>query len=112
MGIVDSEAAGEPIADDKLRADAKADTDAIGSTVPIASSAQGPGGRYGPLFVELIQKSRWTRSEADCIARSLGLMLDAGVEAINDWAFDALDAPLIEIDGDALVIERSLFDDA
>lgn len=70
----------------------------------------GPGGRCEPLFIALIQQDRWRRDEADAVARSCGLMLDAGVEMINDWAFDALGAPLIEDDGDDLNVDRSLLE--
>lgn len=71
----------------------------------------GPDGRYEPLFASLIDRDRWDRDEADSLARSYGLMLDAGMEAINDWAYEALGAPLIEDEGDELVLDRSLLDD-
>jgi len=76
------------------------------------ATAPGPGGRYGPLFVALTQQERWDRAAADRIARTHGLMLDAGVEAINDWAYDALGTPLIEDEGDELVLELSLLSDS
>lgn len=84
---------------------------AVATETPAATQAAevvGPGGRYEPLFVALIDRDRWARDQADGLARSLGLMLDAGVEAINDWAFDALGAPLIEDQGDELIVDRSL----
>lgn len=72
----------------------------------------GPGGRYEPLFLALIERQRWTREDADAVARQHGLMLDAGLETINDWAVDALGAPLVEDDGDELNVDQSLLREA
>jgi hypothetical protein len=70
--------------------------------------AVGPGDQYQALFVSLIERDRWDREDADRMARSHGLMLDAGVETINDWSYDALGAPLIEDEGDSLLVDRTL----
>lgn len=108
MGAADAESAVEAsvsevaIHDDAVSAAAVSEA----STAPVT----GPGGRYEPLFVALIERDRWPRNEADAVARSHGLMLDAGVETINDWSFDALGAPLVEDEGDELIVDRSLLD--
>ena len=86
------------------------DAAAVALSESATATVTGPGGRYEPLFVALINRDRWTRDDADAVARSHGLMLDAGVETINDWAFDALGAPLVEDEGDELIIDRSLLD--
>jgi len=90
-------------------------TDSMGGLAAVDSPVQeaaGPARRYGPFFTALIEQERWSREEADTLARSLGLMLDAGVEAINDWSYDALGAPLIEEEGDELALDRSLLEGA
>lgn len=99
MGAADAEAAGQPAIEPVVAA-----TEASVSVAEVA----GPGARYQPLFIALIERNRWDRQDADGIARSHGLMLDAGVESINDWAYDALGAPLIEDGGDELILDRSL----
>ena len=105
MGAADAESA-----DDARVPGATNDAAAAASSEPATAMVPGPGGRYEPLFVALIDRDRWARDDADAVARSHGLMLDAGVETINDWAFDALGAPLIEDEGDELIIDRSLLD--
>tara|TARA_R110002072_G_C7974274_1_gene535185 strand:- start:6361 stop:8700 length:2340 start_codon:yes stop_codon:yes gene_type:complete len=64
--------------------------------------------RYAPICELLIGNERWSRDEADTLAREHGVMLDAAIETINDWAFEALGAPLIETEGDDLRISLDL----
>lgn len=106
MGAADAETVNEV----SVTATPERDAAAASVTAPGATRAMaaGPGGRYEPLFMALIERARWTRSDADAVARSHGLMLDASVETINDWAFDALGAPLVEDEGDELIVDRSL----
>ncbi|MAT84276.1 MAG: hypothetical protein CMD39_08295 [Gammaproteobacteria bacterium] len=105
MGAADAESADD--ASVPITAD---DAAAVASSERATATVAGPGGRYEPLFVALIDRDRWARDDADAVARSHGLMLDAGVETINDWAFDTLGAPLIEDEGDELVVDRSLLE--
>lgn len=106
MGAADAEVAGE--SEVAVTRESEACVTAVAEHEVSHSAVAGPGGRYEPLFAALIVRDRWSRDEADAVARSHGLMLDAGVETINDWAFDALSAPLIEDDGDELVVDRTL----
>ncbi len=103
-------------------ADAESVEDEVDAVLPASASAEpartdeslhvqfGPGGRYDAIFRALIEQASWTRADADRIAREQGLMLDAAIETINDWAYDALGAPLVEDDGDELLVERSLLE--
>lgn len=74
------------------------------SSPPSAASAA--VGRYGPLLEALAAQPRWARPEADRLARGKGLMLDAGVEAINDWAMEHAGGPVIEEQDDELVVDQ------
>lgn len=72
------------------------------------SKLDGCPARYRALFVQLITRDRWALAEAEALARSSGHMLSGAVEAINDWAFDALGGPVLEDDGESLLVERTL----
>jgi uncharacterized tellurite resistance protein B-like protein len=106
MGAADAGSVDEATVSDELEDAVAAAASSRAATPKVA----GPGGRYEALFVALIERDRWLRNDADAVARSHGLMLDAGVETINDWAFDALGTPLIEDEGDELIVDRSLLD--
>lgn len=110
MGAADAESA-----DESVKAGSKESESVTGENQEHKDTrvaVAGPGGRYEPLFNMLIERERWGRDEADAQARALGLMLDAGVETINDWAFDAHGAPLIDDEGNELVVNRSLLNDS
>jgi len=110
MGAADAESADEPV-----KTGSKESESVTGESQEhkdARAAVAGPGGRYEQLFTVLIERERWGRDEADAQARAFGLMLDAGVETINDWAFDALGAPLIDDEGNELVVDRSLLNDS
>jgi hypothetical protein len=44
----------------------------------------------------LITRERWTAAAAEELARRHGLMLGGAIEALNDWAFERADRPLID----------------
>jgi uncharacterized tellurite resistance protein B-like protein len=110
MGAADAESADSPDPSATAKAEA-VETVRVASVVQ-TPACKGPGGRYEPLFAALIERERWSRGDADDVARSHGLMLDAGIETINDWAFDSLGAPLVEDEGDELFIDRSLLNES
>ena len=62
---------------------------------------------YAALLSVLCSQAAWSRAEFEVKARELGLLPDGAIENINEWAFDALDATLIE-DGDPLTINIAL----
>lgn len=55
------------------------------------------GGNF-ELFNILKTKDEWENDEVEAICKDLGLMQDGAIEEINDWSFDLVDAPLIEVD--------------
>ena len=48
------------------------------------------------FYEKLIDKEKWSSEEVNEICKELNLMVDGAIEVINDWAFDNVDAPLIE----------------
>jgi len=55
------------------------------------------------LFRELVSQEVWERSDFLAKCRKLGLMVDGAMEVLNEWAFEKVDAALIE-DGDPIYI--------
>ena len=48
------------------------------------------------FYEKLICKEKWSSEEVNEICKELNLMVDGAIEVINDWAFDNVDAPLID----------------
>ncbi len=66
----------------------------------IAGAGSGLSDRYTPFLTALQARPRWSRDEAVALAREHRVMLDGAIEAINEWAVDAVGTPLIdEVDG-------------
>mgnify|MGYP000326523519 CR=1 FL=1 len=59
------------------------------------------------LFQKLIIKEEWSLKEVQLICKELNLMIDGALEEINEWAFDKVDAPIIE-DGNTISIDLEL----
>ncbi len=62
------------------------------------------------LYEKLICKGEWSLDEVRAICEELNLMVDGAFEVINDWAFDTVDAPLIE-DGSTVFIDLELVEE-
>ena len=60
--------------------------------------------KYRNLYEKLITKEKWSPEEMEKLCENLQLMTEGAVEAINDWAFDNVDAPLID-DGSTIYID-------
>lgn len=95
----------------KMLADAMAEGDAEEAAAPVAVAAPveksaGPPAQYAAFYAEIVAGERWKTADADAMARRHGLMLAGAVEAINDWAWEALGRPVLEEDGSEIVVER------
>jgi tellurite resistance protein len=62
-------------------------------------------GRYSAFFDAIRSRPRWSRSEAEALARTHSVGLEAAIETINDWSVEALGHPMLVDDGDHLVVE-------
>ena len=58
----------------------------------------GLGAEYGDFLQELILRSTWPASEFEALARKYGLMPGGALEAVNEWAYERFEEPLIEED--------------
>lgn len=59
------------------------------------------------LFARLMNQTHWERSAVYEICKELGLMLDGAMEVLNEWAFDSVNAPLLD-DGDPIYFDTEL----
>lgn len=59
------------------------------------------------LLNQLLQKESWSRDSLHEMCKKLELMVDGAMETINEWAYEQVNAPLIE-DGDPLFIDIEL----
>jgi tellurite resistance protein len=63
------------------------------------------------LFESLIRKDKWTREEVEALCRDSCLMVSGALETINDWAFDKVDAAVLEEDGDAIYVDQEIVEE-
>lgn len=73
------------------------------------SAFEGLSVRYRPIAAKIASASSLSRSEFDEIARSLGLMPDGVIDALNEWAYDRFDRPAIEENGTNIHIDMDCF---
>ncbi len=73
------------------------------STNPLATLNQA----HQNFFQRLSKQEFWERSALHEICKELGLMVDGALEVLNEWAFEHVNAPLIE-DGDPVYVDVTL----
>ncbi len=62
------------------------------------------------LFDQLTKKEQWARDEVLKACEILELMLDGAIETINDWAYELVDAPVLE-DDEAIYVDQEIVDE-
>lgn len=67
------------------------------------ANEEGLDSPYKELFETLIAKESWPRKEVHELCSKLNIMVDGALETINDWAYDKVDAPVLDDDGDIYV---------
>lgn len=66
--------------------------------------------KHQELYKQLIQKEEWPQNELVELCSKLDLMPDGALEVLNDWAYDNVDAPLID-EGDPTYIDLELVEE-
>lgn len=66
--------------------------------------------KHQKLYSTLIQKEEWTQKEIVELCSKLDLMPDGALEVLNDWAYDNLNAPLID-EGNPVYIDLELVEE-
>lgn len=80
------------------------DEEADLEVIPTADvNEEGLESPYKELFETLIAEESWPRKEVHELCSKLNIMVDGALETINDWAYDKVDAPVLDDDGDIYV---------
>ena len=58
---------------------------------------------HSQLYQALISAEVWQREAVNELCESLNLMINGAIETINDWAYDYVDAPVLEDDDEVIV---------
>ncbi|MBD2784140.1 TerB N-terminal domain-containing protein [Xenorhabdus sp. DI] len=72
-------------------------------TVSPAQSTSGLDEAHSQLYQHLLEKELWTRNEVTELCQQLNLMVSGAIEAINDWSYEQVDAPVLDDDDDIYV---------
>ena len=64
-------------------------------------------GAHAQLVRLLATNGTWSRADYEAAATSCGLLPDGALEAVNEWAFDHFDEPLVE-EGDPMIVNTAL----
>ena len=78
------------------------------SNTPIKNSdneavVNGLDSSHSQLYQALISAEVWQREAVNELCESLNLMINGAIETINDWAYDKVDAPVLEDDDEVVV---------
>ena len=78
------------------------------SNTPIETSdneavVNGLDSSHSQLYQALINNEVWQREAVNELCESLNLMINGAIETINDWAYDKVDAPVLEDDDEVVV---------
>lgn len=60
------------------------------------------------IVAALAQQESWTRADFDALAKKHGQTPGAALEKVNDKAYDLLDEPIVEDDGDTITVDTAL----
>ncbi len=74
---------------------------------PTGSTPAGLDSKHQHLYEKLITREEWSADDVKNLCKNMELMVDGAIEVINDWAFDNVDAPLID-DGSTVLIDLAL----
>ncbi len=66
--------------------------------------------RYHAMLAQLLVRQAWPRPEFNSLARSCNLMPAGVLDAVNDWAFELFDDPILVDLGDSLEIQAHLLE--
>jgi hypothetical protein len=58
-----------------------------------------------------VKQDTWSKDVVEDLCKPLGLMVDGALETVNDWAYDAVDAPVFEENGDTIYVDLGVVEE-
>lgn len=77
-------------------------------TKPVADDHGGLDGAHRALFDALIEKAMWPRHELHELCGKFGLMVDGAIERINDWSYDVVDSPVLDLSDEHVYVDLEI----
>jgi hypothetical protein len=72
---------------------------------------EGLADRYRAVLAALCTRPSWTRADFDALVREHSLMPSGTLDAINEWSQDRFDDPIVEDEGDELIVRVGLVEE-
>jgi TerB-C domain len=66
--------------------------------------------RFHAMLAQLLTRPAWPRTEFELLARSCSLMPDGALDAVNTWAYELFDDPIVVEQGDQLEVQIHLIE--
>ena len=90
--------------DSEVEDDLKGADDTAGKELEQSDNAfPGLDASHAALYGELLTKDEWQMAQFEVLCKAHGLMTNGAVEVINDWAYDNVEAAVLEEDDNILV---------
>ena len=64
--------------------------------------------RFHAILANLLSRPRWPRAEFESLARACGVMPAGALDAVNEWAYDLFNDPIVVEQGDLLHVQSHL----
>ncbi len=80
------------------------------SETNIQTPSAGLDSCHRSLYESLKVNEHWSVDDAEKLSQEFGLMLSGAVETINDWAFDRVDAPVLDED-DGIYVDMEIVEE-
>ena len=77
---------------------------------PITTGKDALDTQHKVLFDQLSSKGEWPRADVQKVCEALNLMFDGAIEIINDWAYNQVDAPVID-DDDTIYVDQEIVEE-
>jgi len=94
---------------DAMREESLAETSELLPITPLVDSRFGSlEARFHPMLANLLERPLWPRAEFDSLARACGVMPSGALDAVNEWAYDLFDDPIIIEQEETLLVQSHL----
>ena len=79
------------------------------TSAPLVDSRFEPlDARFHPILGKLLTRPVWPKSDFEALARACGVMPSGVLDAVNEWAYDRFDDPIVLDQGEQLEVQSHL----